>query len=207
MILERIRKISIERKIIYTLLIVILTLLSLLLIKIIQSQNSYDKEKYAKVYEEYNSILEFQNEINTSSDTNSNKESKIKDVSNVAAILDIEKINVFYPIIAETSYPNLKISPTKFYGCNANEVGNFCIVGHNNKNNEQFSNLDKLEIGDTVKLTSNKGDTLKYFVRNKYIVSASDLNCTSQITNGKKVLTLITCTESGKKRLVVKCQA
>lgn len=28
----------------------------------------------------------------------------------------------------------LKISPTKFWGADPNEVGNFCIVGHNYRN-------------------------------------------------------------------------
>jgi CHASE3 domain sensor protein len=45
--LERIRKISVEKRIIYTLLFTILFLLVALLIKIWQTQKSYDKNKYA----------------------------------------------------------------------------------------------------------------------------------------------------------------
>ena len=210
MMLERIRKISIQKKIIYLLLITILFLLIALLIKIYQTQNSYDKDKYAQVYSEYNEILGIEivsNEFDASNIASKRKALIEKPTENVSAILDISKIGVFYPIISETTYDNLKISPTKFYGCDANEVGNFCIVGHNNRNAEQFSHLDELEEGDNVKLTSNRGDTLSYSVFKKYVVNATDLSCTSQLTDGQKILTLITCTDNGKRRLVVQCKA
>ena len=61
-------------------------------------------------------------------------------------------------------------------------------------------------IGDEVELTDLNNKTITYTVYNKYVVEPTDVTCTSQLTNGKKELTLITCTNYGKQRLVVKCR-
>ena len=49
-------------------------------------------------------------------------------------------------------------------------------------------------------------DKIKYAVYNKYVVNPEDVACTSQLTNGNKEVTLITCTNYGKQRLVVKAR-
>ena len=92
-------------------------------------------------------------------------------------------------------------------GSNVNHVGNLCIVGHNYKNNKFFSKLNELQINDKVYLTSNSQNKQEYFVYDKYEVKDTDFSCTSQETNGKIELTLITCTTKSDERLVVKCRA
>ena len=72
------------------------------------------------------------------------------------ATIDIDKLQLSYPIIAEYSEENLKIAPTRLVGPEANEIGNLVIVGHNYKNKEMLSNISKLEIKDTVKITDRK---------------------------------------------------
>ena len=67
-----------------------------------------------------------------------------------------------------------------------------------------FGKLHKLKNGDKAELTDLSGNTLKYQVYNKYVVEPTDTRCTSQLTDGRKELTLITCTNGGKQRLVVK---
>ena len=62
-----------------------------------------------------------------------------------------------------------------------------------------------MEIGDTATLTANN-KTVTYEVYNKYVVSPDDVSCTSQLTKGKRELTLITCTNYGTQRLVLKCR-
>ena len=123
--------------------------------------------------------------------------------STVATVI-IPKLNLSYPVLAETSDKLLKISPCKFWGPNPNEVGNFCIVGHNYRNKKFFSKVPTLEMGDTVKLTDLSGRTLTYKIYDKYTVDPTDVKCTSQLTNGKKEVTLITCTNDSKQRVVVK---
>ena len=109
-------------------------------------------------------------------------------------------------MLSEESDELLKISLNKYWGPNPNKIGNYCIVGHNYKSGKMFGKLSGSEIGDKVKLTDLSGNTVKYKVYNKYIVSPTDVSCTSQLTNGKREITLITCTNYGKDRLIVKAR-
>jgi LPXTG-site transpeptidase (sortase) family protein len=125
--------------------------------------------------------------------------------STVASI-SIPSINVNYAVLSETTDELLKISPCKFWGPNANEAGNFCIVGHNYRNSKFFSKVPSLEVGDSIYLTDTSNRTLEYKVYDKYTVEPTDVKCTSQLTNGKTELTLITCTNDSKQRVVVKAR-
>ena len=49
-----------------------------------------------------------------------------------------------------------------------------------------------------------KGRTVKYSVYDKYTVQDDDMAPTSQLTNGRKDITLITCTNDSKARVIVK---
>lgn len=123
----------------------------------------------------------------------------------IVAVINIPKIDVNYPILSITTDELLKISPTKFFGPEANEVGNYCIVGHNYRNKRFFSKVPTLVNGDIIELTNYKTkETLKYVVYDKYIVDPEDTSCTTQKTNGKKEITLITCTNDSKRRYIIK---
>lgn len=121
-------------------------------------------------------------------------------------VINIPSINVNYPILSTYSDALLKISPCKFHGPNPNEVGNLCIAGHNYKNSKFFSKVPTLKNGDKVEITDLGGNTVKYAVYDKYIVNPDELECTSQLTNGKKEITLITCTNDNKKRYIIKAR-
>jgi LPXTG-site transpeptidase (sortase) family protein len=119
---------------------------------------------------------------------------------------NIPSIDVNYPILSETSDKLLKVSVCKFWGCNPNEVGNLCIAGHNYRNSKFFSKVLKLTVGDIIEITDLGDRTLKYSVYDKFTVDPTDVSCTSQLTNGKKIVTLITCTNDSKQRVVVKAK-
>ena len=192
-----------DRKMIIIFLIVII-LLSIILLYKINSTPQYNEQLYSEVYAEYNEILD---NIDESKDMNNfeTKESNNK-IGKVIALIRISKINIIYPVIANTTMENLKIAPTRLAGGEPNEVGNLCIIGHNMKNNEQFSNLHKLKVGDKVDILNIDGTKTVYTVYDIYTVNENDLSCTSQNTDGKKEVTLITCTKNKNKRLVVKCR-
>jgi len=124
----------------------------------------------------------------------------------VEAELNIPRLGINYPVIAQTSEELLKISVNKYWGPEPNKVGNYCIVGHNYKNNKMFGRLKEIENGDIVELTDGNNKTIQYEVYDRYVVNPSDVSCTSQLTNGKKEVTLITCTNYGQERLVVKAK-
>lgn len=120
--------------------------------------------------------------------------------------INIPEIKVNYPILSTTTVELLKISPCKFWGSNPNQVGNLCIVGHNYRNSKFFSKVPNLNIGSIIEITDLTGTTLQYEVYDKYIVEPDDVKCTSQCTEGRKEITLITCTNDNKQRHVIKAR-
>ena len=126
----------------------------------------------------------------------------------IDSILNIPSLEINYPVISETTEELLKISLNKFWGGEPNEVGNYCIVGHNYDGKDiLFGKLNKIQNGDIVELEDKTGKIIQYKVYNTFIVMPTDVACTSQLTNGKVEMTLITCADGGKTRLIVKCRA
>lgn len=125
---------------------------------------------------------------------------------NTVGTVSIPSIGVEYPILSETSDKLLKVSVCKFWGADPNEVGNLCIAGHNYRNKKFFSKVPKMKEGDIIEVTDLSGKKVKYRVYKNYTVDPEDVSCTSQLTNGKKIVTLITCTNDSKKRVVVKAE-
>ena len=121
-------------------------------------------------------------------------------------VINIPSINVNYPILSTYTDELLKIAPCKFHGPNPNEVGNLCIAGHNYKNSKFFSKVPTLELGDKIEITDLSGRMLTYTIYDKFIVNPDELECTSQLTNGKKEITLITCTNDNKQRHIIKAR-
>ncbi len=122
------------------------------------------------------------------------------------AILRIPSLDIEYPVLSDTSDELLKISLNKLWGPDPNEVGNYVIVGHNYKSGKMFGKLPNIEIGATIELEDLSGRTIVYEVYDKYTVEPTDTSCTSQLTDGKKEITLITCNSTGKQRIVVKAR-
>ena len=136
---------------------------------------------------------------------------KGKNYSSIGSI-QIPKIKVEYPILAQSNdvkeeEANLKISPVKFFGPNINEIGNLCIAGHNYRNSRFFSKVPTLEYGDIINITDLSGNIIEYKVYNVYTVDPKDLSCTDQDTDGRKDITLITCTNDSQLRVIVKATA
>ena len=152
---------------------------------------------------------------NSKNTSNTNKVETTTDGFKYTTIgsINIPKINVSYPILdgetdsVEETEALLKISPTKFWGVDPNEIGNFSLVGHNYRNSKFFSKVPTLENGDKIEITDNTGRTLTYTVFDKYEVVPSDTSCTAPNTNGTRDLTLITCTNDNKLRVIVKARA
>ena len=160
--------------------------------------------------EESAEIVDTQSTVQTSA-TTTKKTSQGYEYSTIATI-NIPKINVQYAIIdgktdsEEDTEELLKISPVKFWGANPNEVGNFCIVGHNYRNTKFFSKVPTLQVGDIIEITDLSNNKVSYRVYNNYQVDPKDVSCTTQLTNGNKEVTLITCTDDSKMRVVVKAR-
>ena len=126
----------------------------------------------------------------------------------------IPKLGIEYGILdgetdseAETE-ELLKMSPVKFHGPEINTVGNYCIVGHNYRNSRFFSKVPTLVNGDIIQITDFADNSMvEYEVYDKYTVVPEDVSCTSQNTDGRTEITLITCTDDSSQRWIIKARA
>ena len=122
----------------------------------------------------------------------------------VSAKLEIPAISLETYVLETYSTKALNISVAKFWGADPNQIGNFCIAGHNFNKPNMFKNLKKLQIGDTIYISDNDNGKIEYKVYNLYKVLPQDVSCLSQDTQGKRETTLITCTNDSKQRIIVK---
>ncbi len=134
------------------------------------------------------------------------KEEVIKEYKGyeVDSKLEIPKIELETYILKDFSKETLNISVTKFWGCKPNTIGNYCIAGHNFKNKNMFHNLKKLKRNDNLFIIDNKVGKVEYEVYDVYKVFPEDTSCLEQETNGKKEVTLITCTSDSEERIIIK---
>lgn len=159
-----------------------------------------------------NATQEVLQEIKKENKTTENKidviqelDAKIGDYK-VIGIINIPKINIEYPILEKTNKESLKLSITKFYGEKINQKGNVVLAGHNNLNKTMFGKINELENGDIIELTDSQMVTVKYQVFNKYVIDPNDIDCIFPIDENTREVTLITCTNRDKNRLVVKAR-
>lgn len=122
-------------------------------------------------------------------------------------IIKIPKINLSYPILSQTTEALMKVAPCKFHGANPNEVGNLCIIAHNyRRKGVFFSDVKTLAVGDIVEIQDLSQRTIQYEVYDIHTVMPNNVADTTQKTNGRKEVTLITCTDDSKQRIIVRCK-
>lgn len=123
------------------------------------------------------------------------------------AYLSIPSLGIQYPVLSKTSDALLKVSLNKYWGPNPNQVGNMCIVGHNYNDSRFFGKLNQIKNGEEIIITEMDGEELSYYVYKTDMIDPYDTACTSQKTNGRKEVTLITCNEDGSQRFIAKARA
>lgn len=121
----------------------------------------------------------------------------------VAAKLMIPKLELETNVLQEYSAEGMEVCVSKFWGVDANEIGNFCIAGHNYQKENKFYRLTELETGDELYLLDNKNGKYRYIVSAIYQVKPENTSPIDQETNGKRMVTLITCTKYSKNRIIV----
>lgn len=123
----------------------------------------------------------------------------------VIGIIEIESINVKYPIIEGSDQEALNkgighLTETAMIG----EKGNCVLCGHNgSRSGEFFTKLNMVAVGDLVRIMDERGDYHTYKVVNTRVVGPRENSIKD--TDGTEKLTLFTCTEHGTKRYVCDC--
>lgn len=124
----------------------------------------------------------------------------------VVGIIKISKIDLEYPILEKTNIESLNISITKFWGNEINEIGNVTLAGHNNLSGVMFGKIKKLVNGDIIELTDTQNVTLRYEVFYTKIIDPNDISCILPVEEGRREVTLITCTNGRANRYIVKAK-
>lgn len=122
---------------------------------------------------------------------------------NMVGKIEIPKINITYPVLEEATPNAIEASVAVLCGPGVNKVGNTVIIGHNYRNGTFFSNNKKLSIGDKIYLTDLEGNKVTYTIYKKYNTGTDDAEYTIRNTNGKREISLSTCTDDSQQRLII----
>lgn len=158
------------------------------------------QEKYS------NALLNNYNITKLYSNLTSNESSKNFENSNILGIIEIPKINVYYPIFSNYDEELLKISPCRFYGPSPGKIGNLCIAGHNYDNDKFFSKISSLKTDDEIIIYSNSNKKIIYLVFDTYEVDSNDLSPVYSYNENLCLLTLITCNNKNNNRIIVRAK-
>lgn len=124
----------------------------------------------------------------------------------VIARLQIEALSLDLPVIGTLSDAALKVAPCLYTGPSSPEYpGNIVITGHNNRDNSHFGRLDELEVGNIVQLSGPDGIEYRYEVYDVATIGPEDVAALEEY-EGDYGLSLITCADKGKNRLLVRCR-
>ncbi len=193
------------KKRIYNIILIILVIAFLIVISLIINKrinNQIKENELINVVKNVKSQIEENRKI---TDDNSKIATKYKGYD-VVGIIKIPKINIEYPIIDKTNDETMALSITKFWGNNVNDIGNYTMAGHNYFDSTMFSNTNKLTVGDTIEMTDLNGNVIEYKVFDKYIIDPNDVKCVQSVKENTREITLITCINGRKNRLIVKAR-
>ena len=193
------------------LVILVVSLLIVIALIVHKYYSSYENEKALMVVaNDFRAEIEKSNKENKIIENNVGKNEKNIDIKykgfDVLGIINIPKIEIDYPVLSETTDESMKISITKFWGNNINEVGNFTMAGHNFFDNTLFGRINELEISDEIYMTDINGEEIKYIIFDKYVIDPNDVSCVKSVEEGTKEITLITCIDGRSKRLIIKAR-
>lgn len=123
--------------------------------------------------------------------------------------ITIPKTNVKQPILDSVTPDSLNAAVAALYPSNPelNGPGNVVIVGHNYRNGKFFSDNNKLSVGDKIMIKDNNGNELTYTIYKKFQTTETDTSFYTRDTNGKAEITLSTCTDDSKARIIILARA
>ena len=129
----------------------------------------------------------------------------------MAGTIEIPKTSMKSPIIAQSEYSKsaLEKAVCEVYstGEGLNKPGNTTIAGHNYRNSSFFSNNKKLSVGDKIYVTDLEGKKMIYTIYDKFETDDTDSDYMTRDTQGAIEISLTTCTDDSKQRLIILAKA
>ena len=198
-------ELKIYKAIFYMLLIAAIVVIGMIVYK--YGSNQKNEKESQEAVEAFSNIDFSKNEEESGSQTQLNYKGY-----DVIGIVKIPKIELEYPILEignidpESAKAPMKISIIKYWGENVNDYGNLSIAGHNNKDGTMFGKTKKLQKGDIVELTDLKGQTIQYSIYEIFVTDPNDVSILLPKDELVREVTLITCTNGNKERLILKAK-
>lgn len=149
-----------------------------------------------------NKILNIiENKTSINEEVTNEEEMKTINIDNndYIGIINLPSLNIKLPVMSETSYHKLTISPCRYYG--SVYTNDLIICAHNYTNH--FRNLNKLKQDDIIIFTDTSNKDYIYEV--KLIEELAPTDITNMIENDFD-LTLYTCNYDGSKRITIRCK-
>ena len=186
-------------KVIFCILIIsIILVIGLILIKNIESNEN--EKKNQEVVEVFSSV------------DNTQKQQLTMDGYKVIGIIKIPAIDLEYPILEmDVSNPEeakepMRLAIIKYWGGDVNGYGNLSLAGHNNYNGTMFGKTKNLKIGDIVELTDLNNQTVQYQIYDIFKTDPNDVTILETKDETIREVTLITCTNGNRERLILKAK-
>jgi len=143
------------------------------------------------------------NQIKDAQTTSSSSKRRTYQGFGVLGTMEIPATNFKYPVLEKVTKKSIETAVAFLYGSGLNQPGNTVIIGHNYRNGLFFSNNKKLNINDKIYITDNDGKKLTYTIYNKFETTPEDTSFYQRDTGGKAEVTLSTCTDDSKARLII----
>lgn len=128
-----------------------------------------------------------------------------ENLDGVIATIKIPVLDIHYPIYDKATPENLNRGVARVEGTSFPTGGkstNSVLAAHSrHPYHEWFTNVDKLRSGDEI-IVNNFLETLHYRVYHMEVINPDQVDRLSILEN-KDILTLITCTDGGKRRILV----
>ena len=198
-------ELKIYKAIFYMLLIAAIVIIGMIVYK--YGSNQKNEEESQEAVEAFSNIDFSKNEEESGSQIQLDYKGY-----DVIGIVKIPKINIEYPILEignidpESAKKPMKLSIIKYWGENVNDYGNLSIAGHNNKDGTMFGKTKKLKTGDIVELTDLTGQTIQYSIYDIFVTDPNDVSILLPKDELVREVTLITCTNGNKQRLILKAK-
>ena len=192
----------------YKFLLILLLILAIIVIVLIikkHTERQVYEEKNKEIVQEFKSAMIVQEEAQ-SQDIEVQKPIIEFEGYKVIGIINIPKIELEYPILEETTKATMKISISKYWGKEINSFGNVSLAGHNNYDGTMFGKNKKLEIGDLIELTDLSNNTIEYEIYDIFSTDPNDVTILQTTDSKIREVTLITCTNGNKQRLILKAK-
>lgn len=174
----------------------------------IENNQNNDNNANFKNNIDNNNIIEEPNNNNiieepSDNNNNSNSEGLTYKGFKVAGVIEIPKTKVKYNVLDDPSAKAMEVGITIIYGPGLNQTGNTVLAGHNYRNGTFFSNNNKLSSGDKIYITDLSGKKVTYTIYKKYKTDPNDFSYATRNTNGKREISLTTCTDDSSARIII----